>query len=41
MEVWTIKKQKVYIATYTAEAGKYDKYDKQAEKIIQSVAISN
>ena len=38
MEVWTIKKQKVYIATYTAEAGKYDR---QAEKIIQSLTIDN
>ena len=39
MEVWTIKNQKVYIAIYTAETDKFDKYSKQAEKIIQSIAI--
>jgi len=40
-EVWAIKNQKVYIATYIAEVDKFDKYNKQAEKIIQSLAISN
>ena len=41
MEVWTIKNRQVYIAIYTAEANKFDKYSKQAEKIIQSSAITN
>ena len=41
MEVWTIKNQKVYIAIYTAEANKFDRYDKQAEKIIKSLAINH
>lgn len=39
MEVWMIKNQKVYIATYTAEEEKFDKFSKQADKIIQSVKI--
>lgn len=38
-EVWMIKNQKVYIATYTAEEEKFDKFAKQANKIIQSVKI--
>lgn len=38
-EVWMIKNQKVYIATYTAEEEKFDKFAKQADKIIQSVKI--
>lgn len=39
MEVWTIKNQKAYIATYTAEPDKFDKFGKQAEKIIESIRI--
>ena len=39
MEVWMIKNQKVYIATYTAEEDKFNKFAKQADKIIQSVKI--
>jgi eukaryotic-like serine/threonine-protein kinase len=39
MEVWTIKNQKAYIATYTAEPDKFDKFSKQAEKIIESIKI--
>ena len=38
-EVWMIKNQKVYIATYTAEEEKFDKFAKQADKIIKSVNI--
>ena len=41
MEVWAIKNQKVYIATYIAEVDKFNKHNKQAEKLIQSLAISN
>lgn len=40
MEVWTIKNQKAYIATYTAEPDKFDKFGKQAEKIIESIRIN-
>ena len=39
MEVWTIKNRKAYIVIYTAEANKFGQYNKQAEKIIQSLAI--
>ena len=39
MEVWTINNRKAYLAIYTAEANKFDKYKKQAEKTIQSLAI--
>lgn len=38
-EVWMIKNQQVYIATYTAEEEKFDKFAKQADKIIKSVNI--
>ena len=41
MEVWTIKNRKVYIATYTAEVNKFNKYVKQADKITQSLTIDN
>ena len=41
MQVWTIKNKKAYIATYTAEADKFNKFLKQADKIIQSLNISN
>ncbi|MEO1670608.1 MAG: serine/threonine-protein kinase [Cyanobacteria bacterium J06631_2] len=41
MEVWTVKNRKVYIATYIAEANRFNKYKNQAEKIIQSLAINN
>jgi eukaryotic-like serine/threonine-protein kinase len=40
MEVWTIKNQKAYITTYTAEPDKFDKFGKQAEKIIESIKIN-
>ena len=40
MEVWMIKNQKAYIATYTAEVEKFDKFVKQAERMIESLAIS-
>ncbi len=40
MKVWTIKNQKAYIATYTAEPDKFDKFSKQAEKIIESIKIN-
>jgi eukaryotic-like serine/threonine-protein kinase len=40
LEVWTLKNQKVYIATYTAEADKFDKFLKQANKIIESISIN-
>lgn len=40
MQVWIIKNQKAYIATYTAEADKFNKFFKQADKIIQSFTIS-
>ena len=39
MEVWMIKKQKAYIATYTAESEKFDKFAKQAERIIESLVV--
>lgn len=38
-EVWMIKNQKVYIATYTAETDKFDKFASQADKIIQSIEV--
>ena len=38
LEVWMIKNQMVYIATYTAETEKFNKFAKQADEIIQSVA---
>lgn len=41
MQIWTIKNQKAYIATYTAEVDNFDKFAKQAEKIIKSLAINN
>lgn len=41
LEYWTIKNQKAYIATYSAETDKFDKYFKQAEKAIASLAINN
>lgn len=40
MEVWTIKNQKAYIATYTAEPDQFDKFSKQAKKIIESIEIN-
>jgi eukaryotic-like serine/threonine-protein kinase len=40
MEVWMIKNKKAYIATYTAEANKFNKYAKSAETIIQSLVIN-
>ncbi len=39
LEVWTIKNQKAYIVTYTAEADKFKKFSKQADNIIQSLEI--
>ncbi|ELS00402.1 serine/threonine protein kinase [Xenococcus sp. PCC 7305] len=39
LEVWTIRNQKAYIATYTAETDKFGKFSKQADKIIQSLEI--
>ena len=39
LEYWTIKNQKAYITTYSAEVDKFDKYLKQAEKAIASMAI--
>ncbi|MGK7893960.1 MAG: hypothetical protein AB4372_10140 [Xenococcus sp. (in: cyanobacteria)] len=39
LEVWTIKNQKAYIITYTAEADKFQKFAEQAETIIQSLEI--
>ncbi len=39
LKVWTIKNQKVYILTYTAEADKFRKFVKQAETIINSLEI--
>ena len=41
LEVWTIKNQKAYILTYTAEAAKFDKFLKQADRIIQSLTINH
>ena len=38
-QVWMIKNQQVYIATYTAEAGSFDKFAKQADRIIESINI--
>jgi len=40
LEFWTIKNQKAYIATYSAEAEKFDKYLKKAEKAIKTIAIN-
>ena len=40
MEVWMLNKQKAYIATYTAEVDKFDKFLKQADKIVQSITIN-
>lgn len=39
MEVWMLKNQKAYIATYTAETDKFNKFLKQADKTIQSITI--
>ena len=39
LEVWTLKNQKAYIITYTAEADKFQKFAEQAEKIIHSLEI--
>lgn len=41
LEYWTIKNQKAYITTYSAEVDKFDKYLKQAEKAIASMAIND
>ena len=41
MQVWMLKNKNVYIATYTAEADKFNKFSKQADKIIESLAIDN
>ena len=41
LEVWTIKNQKAYIATYTAEADRFDKFINQVDRIIESLIISN
>ncbi|MEM9276221.1 MAG: hypothetical protein AAGA80_25180 [Cyanobacteria bacterium P01_F01_bin.143] len=41
VQVWALKNKKVYIVTYTAEANKFKKFEKQAEKIIQSLSITN
>jgi eukaryotic-like serine/threonine-protein kinase len=40
LEVWTLKNQKAYIATYTAEADKFDKFLTRADKIIKSISIN-
>ena len=40
LEVWMIKNQKAYIATYTAEEEKFDRFAKQAERIIESMTIN-
>jgi eukaryotic-like serine/threonine-protein kinase len=40
LEVWTLKNQKAYTATYTAEVDKFDKFAKQADTIIQSLTIN-
>ena len=39
LEVWTIKNQKAYIVTYTAEPDKFKKFSKQSDTIIQSLEI--
>ncbi|MEM8722379.1 MAG: PsbP-related protein [Cyanobacteria bacterium P01_G01_bin.39] len=39
MEVWMIRNQQVYIATYTAEEESFDKFANQADQIIESVII--
>ena len=41
MQVWTIKNQKAYIATYIAETDSFDRHKKQAEKIIETLAVSD
>ena len=41
LEVWTIKNHQVYIATYTAETDKFDRYSQSAEKMIQSLIVNN
>lgn len=38
-EVWMIKNKQAYIATYTAETDKFNKFAQQADKIIQSIKI--
>jgi serine/threonine protein kinase len=38
--VQILNNQKAYIATYTAEPDKFDKFGKQAEKIIESIRIN-
>ena len=40
IEVWTVRDKKAYVATYTAEKKKFDKFAKQANKIIESFAIA-
>jgi eukaryotic-like serine/threonine-protein kinase len=39
MAVWTLKNNKAYIITYTAEESQYDKYLKTAQKMINSLKI--
>jgi eukaryotic-like serine/threonine-protein kinase len=40
MEAWTIKKQKAYVITYTAEKDKYELFLDEAEKMFKSLQIS-
>lgn len=40
MAVWTLKNNKAYIITYTAEISKYDEFLKTAQEIINSLKIS-
>lgn len=39
-EVWMLDNQKAYIATYAAEEEKFNKFLKQADKIVQSIIIN-
>ncbi|MCC0178730.1 serine/threonine protein kinase [Waterburya agarophytonicola K14] len=41
LEYWTVKNQKAYIATYSAEVDKFDKYLKKAEETIASLMIND
>jgi eukaryotic-like serine/threonine-protein kinase len=39
MEAWTVKNQKAYLITYTAEQDKYNQFLDEAEKMFQSLQI--
>lgn len=39
MVIWTVKNNKAYVITYTAEESKYNKYFKYVEKIVNNLHI--